>query len=513
MSYSITTHCVPPLRDDKPLMLTIGGSDSAAMAGVQMDGRSAEALGVHASVVVTAVTAQGNDAFMALNPVGIVQLESQLIIALNQKPAAIKIGMLANAEQARLVASMLAEVKVPIVYDPVLAATSEGNKVVDELLLVAIKQRLLPLCTLVTPNFSEAQKLTGSASHDAWALVGAMQQLGCQWLQLKGGHEPLGQHNQQQVVDYIASPDQRFSLSQPRLATRHTRGTGCALASSIAALLAIGYELRDALVIAKMIMQEAMLNAKAVNGGQGCVLPQGFPRDHWPLYAEPDKPHWQQLSFPSCVADEEAIDLGLYPIFESAAWLARILPEGISTAQLRVKHLQGDALREEIQQAVDIAKAHNCRLFINDYWQLAIDAGAYGVHLGQEDLEDADLLAISQAGLRLGISNHCHFEVARALAIKPSYIACGPIYATTTKQMPWVPYGLSGLEYWCAAIKGYPLVAIAGIDATSIEPIAATGVSGIALITAITKADAPEVTAKQLQGLVHASRPEEHRYD
>lgn len=507
MSYSITTHCVPPVRDDKPLMLSIGGSDSAAMAGVQMDGRSAEALAVHVSVVVTAVTAQSNDAFIALNPVGIDQLESQLKIGLSQNPAAIKIGMLANAEQVRLVAAMLAEVDVPIVYDPVLAATSEGNKAVDELLLLAIKQQLLPLCTLVTPNFSEAQKLTGSDSGDAWALVNAMQHLGCQWLQLKGGHEPVRGQNQTQVVDYIHSPERRFSLAQPRLDTPHTRGTGCALASSIAALLAIGYELRDALVIAKMIMQEALLAAQAVNGGKGCVLPQGFPTKHWPIYTELDNEHWQSLAYPACVGHAEPEQLGLYPIFDSAAWLERILPQGITTAQLRVKHLEGEALKQEIAEAVAIAKRHNCRLFINDYWQLAIEAGVYGVHLGQEDLEVADLQAISAAGLRLGISNHCHFEVARALVIKPSYIACGPIYATTTKQMPWVPYGLAGLRYWCTSIVDYPLVAIAGIDATNIQPIAATGVSGVALITAITKSDNPEQTSAELQRLVEASRP------
>ena len=507
MSYSITTHCLPPQRHDRPLLMVIGGSDSAGMAGIHMDARCAEALKVHTCVAVTAVTAQTNEAFIALNPVANAELKLQLEVGLSLKPAAVKIGLLASAEQVDLVADLLAEVDVPIVFDPVLAATSQAEQTADWDLLLAMRQRLLPLCTLVTPNFSEAQQLTGMPSEAPWQLIDALQSMGCQWLQLKGGHESLGQHNQAQVVDYIHGPEQRFSLAQPRLDTPHTRGTGCALGSSIGALLAIGYELRDALVIAKMIMQDALLAAVPVNGSKGCVRPQGFPSQHWPRYAEQDNEHWQSLSYPTCVAHSEADDLGLYPIFDSAAWLERILPQGITTAQLRVKHLQGEALRQEIEQAVVIAKRYSCRLFINDYWQLAIEAGAYGVHLGQEDLEVADLQAISHAGLRLGISNHCHFEVARALAIKPSYIACGPIYATTTKQMPWVPYGLEGLGYWCESITDYPLVAIAGIDASNIEPIAATGVSGIALITAITKADEPELIARELQGLVQQSRP------
>ncbi|MEC8428179.1 MAG: thiamine phosphate synthase, partial [Pseudomonadota bacterium] len=208
------------------------------------------------------------------------------------------------------------------------------------------------------------------------------------------------------------------------------------------------------------------------------------------------------LQFPSCVGNGEPGTLGLYPIVDSADWLERLLPQGVTTAQLRVKHLQGEALAREIERAVAIGKQHNCRLFINDYWQLAIEKGAYGVHLGQEDLETADLLAIQRAGLRLGLSNHCHWEVARALAVQPSYIACGPTFATTTKDMPWVPHGLEGLDYWVKALPDYPLVSIAGINDHNIRDIADTGVSGIAMITAITLDQDPEAKTRQLMELI-----------
>jgi hydroxymethylpyrimidine kinase/phosphomethylpyrimidine kinase/thiamine-phosphate diphosphorylase len=189
--------------------------------------------------------------------------------------------------------------------------------------------------------------------------------------------------------------------------------------------------------------------------------------------------------------------LGLYPIVDRADWLERLLPVGISTAQLRIKDLTGDALRKEIARAVNIAKQYKCQLFINDYWQLAIDCDAYGVHLGEEDIDAADLQAISDAGLRLGLSSHCFHEVARAKSIKPSYIAFGPVYETQTKDMPWVPQGPVGLKYWRQHFSGTPMVAIGGIHGDRFEAVEKTGIDGIAMITAITLAPDPVETAAQ----------------
>jgi hydroxymethylpyrimidine kinase/phosphomethylpyrimidine kinase/thiamine-phosphate diphosphorylase len=191
-------------------------------------------------------------------------------------------------------------------------------------------------------------------------------------------------------------------------------------------------------------------------------------------------------SFPEC---NQPL-LGLYPVVERAEWIARLASTGVSTMQLRVKDLSGDELESEIKLAVELGVKHNCRLFINDYWQLAIKHNAYGVHLGQEDLNDANIYKIKKAGLRLGLSTHCHYEVARAHSYKPSYIACGPVYHTTTKDMPWVPHGLNGLKYW-RRVLNYPLVAIGGINAERFGPVAKTGVDSVAMITAITLADKP----------------------
>ena len=189
--------------------------------------------------------------------------------------------------------------------------------------------------------------------------------------------------------------------------------------------------------------------------------------------------------------------MGLYPVVDRAAWIARLIPQGITTIQLRVKDLEGEALEQEIKNAIKIAQKYQCRLFINDYWQLAIKHGAYGVHLGQEDLEQADLSAIHKAGLRLGLSTHCFYEVAQAACHRPSYIACGPIYHTNTKKMPWVPQGIEKLSYWCCLLD-YPLVAIGGINQQRITDVLNTGVDSIAMVTAIMEAEQPEIVIREL---------------
>ncbi len=191
--------------------------------------------------------------------------------------------------------------------------------------------------------------------------------------------------------------------------------------------------------------------------------------------------------------------INLYPIVDSAAWLAKLLPLGINTIQLRIKNVAQAVLHHEIESAVALAKQYHARLFINDYWQLAIEYGAYGVHLGQEDLQDADLNQLHQAGLRLGVSTHSLDEINTALSIKPSYLAFGPIFPTSTKIMKFSPQGLEELKYWCEHLT-YPLVAIGGINLARIPEVLATGVVGVAMISAITQAADPiAITKKMLE--------------
>ncbi|WP_272523031.1 thiamine phosphate synthase [Providencia sp. PROV202] len=197
--------------------------------------------------------------------------------------------------------------------------------------------------------------------------------------------------------------------------------------------------------------------------------------------------------------------LGLYPVVDSVEWIERLLNAGVSTLQLRIKDKQDHQVRDQIQQAIALGKQHNARLFINDYWRLAIELGAYGVHLGQEDLETTDLVAIHQAGLRLGISTHDPHEVAIAKTVRPSYIALGHIFPTQTKQMPSSPQGLDALKQMVIDTPDYPTVAIGGISINLVPAVLATGVGSVAVVSAITQADDWQGATRTLLDLVEST--------
>ncbi|WP_340615788.1 thiamine phosphate synthase [Xenorhabdus entomophaga] len=191
--------------------------------------------------------------------------------------------------------------------------------------------------------------------------------------------------------------------------------------------------------------------------------------------------------------------LGLYPVVDSLMWIERLLEAGVRTLQLRIKDKPEEQVEQDIQSAIVLGRQYNARLFINDYWRLAIKYQAYGVHLGQEDLDIADLSAIRQAGLRLGISTHDQQELARAKSLRPSYIALGHIFPTTTKEMPSSPQGVAALKHQVAITPEYPTVAIGGISLERVPDVVATGVGGVALVSAITKSkDWQQTTAKLL---------------
>lgn len=192
--------------------------------------------------------------------------------------------------------------------------------------------------------------------------------------------------------------------------------------------------------------------------------------------------------------------LGLYPVVDSVEWIERLLKTGVTILQLRIKDKQPDDVEQEIIEAIKLGKQYHARLFINDYWQLAIKHHAYGVHLGQEDLDVADLNAIKQSGLRLGISTHDEVELQRAKTLRPSYIALGHIFPTTTKDMPSKPQGLKALRHQVEQTPDFPTVAIGGISLERVPDVVATGVGSVALVSAITKApDWQQVTRKLLE--------------
>ncbi|AJJ64872.1 thiamine phosphate synthase [Yersinia aldovae] len=194
--------------------------------------------------------------------------------------------------------------------------------------------------------------------------------------------------------------------------------------------------------------------------------------------------------------------LGLYPVVDSVLWIERLLAAGVTTIQLRIKALDDTQVEQDIAAAIALGKCYQARLFINDYWRLAIKHGAYGVHLGQEDLQTTDLAAIQQAGLRLGVSTHDEHELSIAKAVRPSYIAIGHIFPTQTKQMPSSPQGLAVLKQMVENTPDYPTVAIGGISIERVPAVLATGVGSVAVVSAITQAENWQQATAQLLRLI-----------
>ena len=180
--------------------------------------------------------------------------------------------------------------------------------------------------------------------------------------------------------------------------------------------------------------------------------------------------------------------LGLYPVVDSVQWIERLLDAGVRTLQLRIKDRRDEEAEADVVAAITLGRRNNARLFINDYWRLAIKHQAYGVHLGQEDLQATDLSAIRAAGLRLGVSTHDDMEIDVALAARPSYIALGHVFPTQTKQMPSAPQGLEQLARHIERLADYPTVASGGISLARAPAVLATGVGSIAVVSAITQA-------------------------
>lgn len=191
---------------------------------------------------------------------------------------------------------------------------------------------------------------------------------------------------------------------------------------------------------------------------------------------------------------------GIYPIVDNLDHLRLLLNAGAEIIQLRIKSASlTPEIDRSIGQATRMASDFpGSQLFINDYWQAAITHGAYGIHLGQEDLLTADLAAIQAAGLRLGVSSHAFWEVARAVSVTPSTIACGPVFPTRVKAMPWIPQGTENLRYWTALLQ-QPVIGIGGVNAENLKSIHDTGCAAASVIQAIVADPDPAATYQRLQ--------------
>lgn len=462
----------------KPIVWTIAGTDPGGGAGIQGDLSTLHALGAHGCSVITAVIAQNTLGVQRVDymPTDLVtaQLES---LREDLPPVAVKIGMLGTAATARAVAAAIRGLEAFVVYDPVMGASS-GHGLMAPDLLPAVIEDLLPRVDLLTPNIPEAQRLTGRAirsASDSIEAAHAILGMGLRAVVLKGGHADDPEFSQ----DYWTDGARSGWITSPRRAVRHTHGTGCTFSSATAAVRALGYRLEDALVLAKAYVNQGLRLGGGIGRGHGPLAHEGWP-------ASPEDAPWLTAAaetgrlrpaFPGC-----GKPIGLYPIVDRAAWLERLIPLGVDMIQLRAKELDGDALDREVREAVRLAREGGVRLVINDRADLALRHGAWGVHLGQEDLPRADLAALAGSGLRLGVSASSYADLARALALRPSYIGLGAVYPTASKDIRYTPLGMESFARmcrWCAL----PVVAIGGITLENAPPLLAAGTDGIAVIS------------------------------
>ena len=198
--------------------------------------------------------------------------------------------------------------------------------------------------------------------------------------------------------------------------------------------------------------------------------------------------------------DRSAYPDRFYPVVDSVAWVARLAALGVGTIQLRAKDLDDARALQIVTDALEMVRGTAAKLVVNDYWRAAIVAGAEHLHLGQEDLVDADLKAIRDAGLTLGISTHDDEELATALRAEPDYVALGPIFPTTLKSMRFAPQGIAKITEWKKRIGDIPLVAIGGIKLEQAAEIFAAGADSIAVVSDVTRNADPDARVKHWLG-------------
>ncbi len=481
-----------------PLVWTIAASDSSGGAGIQADLATFYHHGVLGASIITAVTAQSAQHLATLKAMPAKMVAEQLRVVATDRPChAIKIGVVATAANVSVIAQFLCTYSGFVVWDPVLATGEEGVSLLADDALVRLKE-LFPHLDLITPNRMEAEKLLAQPLNTAHAIENAANkflQWGAKAILLKGGHSDVLTGYK---CDFYCDHHTAVWLVSGEVDSLSVHGTGCVLSAAIAAAVAQGQSVLDAVVIGKRYVRQGMRLAAKQSSRYFVHDATSMLHEDMPLTMTALKKPFS-IQLPRC----DTSTLGLYPVVHSADWIERLLPLGVRTIQLRIKDRPRAWVEKQIERAVALAKHYRARLFINDEWKLAIRFGAYGVHLGQDDLLTAHWEDIAHAGLRVGISTHSWSEISRALTVHPSYIALGAIYPTTSKTMPSHPIGTKQLTTWVQLLGDtYPLVAIGGIHSGNIVDVLHSGVKGVAVISAITQARAPENTTQELMCLI-----------
>ncbi|MGN1394426.1 MAG: thiamine phosphate synthase [Succinivibrionaceae bacterium] len=521
------------------VVLCIAATDSINGAGVTADLATVRDFGLKGVCAVTAITAQNMDGCYSIGVTEPELLSEQLEAILDSKltVSAIKLGLIPNKKQLKIILKFIKLLKnrrteqeeqegnldtVKVVWDPV-SSSSSGN-FLSTINYKKHLSKILPYIDVFTPNLIEAQELSEikvdmtsveDFQKSLQYMINYFKIMGASNIYIKGGHivdykEQMGKNKFDNIIiDCVKTIDSEHlvyflnnrSYFSKRVANVH--GTGCIVSSAIASMLAKGFYVLDSIAYAKAYVNQGIEQSFVLDSEQSQRYFKHKPYNN-DLNLFPrmiyDLNNLHNFKFNKDDDGFEKIDdeLGLYPVVDSSAWVSKLCKSGVKIVQLRIKQPKNkEFLIKEIKKSVAIGKKYKAKVFIDDYWELAIEHNAYGVHLGQEDLCTADLLKIKLAGLRLGISTHGYAEIARSLMVKPSYIALGHIFPTNSKVMPSLPQGTKRLAQYVSLLKGtYKTVAIGGIKLDNLDSVLDTEVDSVAVITAITEAENYDETIK-----------------
>jgi hydroxymethylpyrimidine kinase/phosphomethylpyrimidine kinase/thiamine-phosphate diphosphorylase len=485
-------------QQSRPIVWSIAASDSGGGAGIQADLNTIHSLECHGCTVITAITAQNSISVSKIHPISAMDLAAQWqALEKDLLPKAIKIGLLPEPSTLRWLARHLKELRLTndffCVWDPVLKA-STGARFLDAFDRGEINP-LLQQVDLITPNLQEAEMLTKITIESYLDITLAAKQLldrGVKNVLIKGGHSF---ENSDICRDYFANEEGSFWLSHVKQNQPNNHGTGCTLASAIASFVALQNSLSDSIVLANRFIQQGLRLAAPQGKGAGPVWQtrlENNPADLSEL-SKSAQPFETQESSLTKIAFAKEQNLGLYAIVDNLIDLERLIQQEVNTLQWRDKRENtadeiGDS-KVNLQKAITLCQQHNIRLYINDDWQLALEFSAYGIHLGQEDLEkiqSEDLKRIEKQGVRLGISCHNETELAYAHSLKPSYLAFGPVFTPHSKIVDHPPIGFTKLKAWQSSYgKLYPTTCIGGIELNNMGEVLATGMTSIAVISAL----------------------------
>ncbi|OMO74243.1 Thiamine phosphate synthase [Corchorus capsularis] len=469
-----------------PHVLTVAGSDSGAGAGIQADLKACAARGVYCSTVITAVTAQNTVGVQGVSNVPEDFVAEQLRSVLSDMQVdVVKTGMLPSVGIVKILCKTLREYPdQALVVDPVMVSTS-GDVLAGPSILSVFREELLPMAGIITPNLKETSALLDGIKletvDDMRSAARLLHNMGPKHVLVKGGDLP----DSSDAVDILFDGDNFYELRSPRIKSRNTHGTGCSLASCIAAELAKGYSMLSAVKVAKRYVETALDYSKDIVIGGG---PQG-PFDHL-LRLKSNSRDCQRLQA------FNPNDLFLYAVTDSGMnkrWGRSItdavkaaIEGGATIVQLREKDAETRDFLESARACLKICQSHGVPLLINDRIDIALACNADGVHVGQSDMPVRVARTLLGPEKIIGVSCKTPEQAHQAWVDGADYIGCGGVFPTNTKENN-TTVGLEGLKTVCMASK-LPVVAIGGIGISNARDVMEIGVpnlKGVAVVSAL----------------------------